>query len=306
MAKAGSPARFAAVSDLWDRRDKPDPAQAARGPGTYTVQAMRAAYGSEGTFGQGEANTVKARVGTRSDGSPEYADWEKVASFDVASARLHFQGFVMESVNNIWLPDREDLWEGRLTVEPPQVSGSTVAIGARAWIRKALRDGTGRRPDKEAHRVGTRVTIDFPKELAPGHEEMGEIRARVEPIETGAYVLTAGMHLMIPTAQRPPDRHLVVGQALPVPWAARGDIPDDYCQAFPTGQERFLNRARTGDGSWVWPRKPPPAGCDAREPDASPHNVRPPRPRSHSTRKSRSMSTATTGRPVPGCPICAA
>lgn len=267
FAKDGSPGRFVAVTELWDRRDKPDPAAATRGPGTYVVQTMAAAYGVEGTFGQGDANTVRAQVGTQSDGSPKYADWEDVASFDVASARLHFQGFVMESVQDIWLPDREDLWEAKLTVGPPHVTGSTVEIGASAWVRKADRDGTGRRPQADVHRARTSVTIEFPQELAPGHERMGEIHARVEPLEKGAYVLTAGMHLMIPTSGQPPDRHLVRGTTLAAPWAARGDFPDSYCQSFPTGQERFLtSRGATGDGTWMWPRRGMPAGCGAREP----------------------------------------
>ncbi len=266
FAKAGSPARFAAVVDLWNRRDKPDPAAATRGPGTYTVQTLLADYGAEGTFGQGDSNTVKARVGTQDDGSPKYADWEDVASFDVRSSRLYFQGFVMESVHDVWLPDRDDLWEGKLTVDTPQRTGSTVVLGANAWLRKAHRDGTGRRPRDEVHRARTRVTIDFPEEFAPGHEEMGEIRARIEPVEKGEYLLTAGMHLMIPTTQLPPDRHLVQGTALPAPWAAVGALPDDYCQSLPSRQERFLTRAYFGDGSWVWSGKALPVGCDAREP----------------------------------------
>jgi hypothetical protein len=266
FAKAGSPARFAAVVDLWNRRDKPDPASATRGPGTYKVQTLLADYGAEGTLGQGESNTVRARVGTQDDGSPKYADWEDVTSFDVPSSRLYFQSFVMESVNDVWLPDRDDIWEGKLTVDTPQTTGSTVVLGASAWVRKAHRDGTGRRPQEAVHRARTRVTIAFPEELAPGHEEMGEIHARIEPIEKGEYLFTAGMHLMIPTTELPPDRHLVQGAALPAPWAAVGALPDNYCQSLPSRQERFLTRAYSGDGAWVWSGKALPVGCDAREP----------------------------------------
>jgi hypothetical protein len=266
FAAHGSPGRFVAVVDLWQRRDKADPAVATRGPGSYTVQTMAAEYGVEGTFGEGEANTVRARTGTAEDGSPAYAEWEAVASFDVASARLYFQGFVMESVRDAWLPARDDIWEGKLTVDLPRITGSTVDISANAWVRRAHRDGRGRRPQEEVHAAETRVTIEFPERLAPGHEEMGEVRVRVAPVARSRYFFTAGMHLMIPTTERPPDRHLVQGAAMPSPWAAAGALPDNFCGAQPLGQERFATRRTSGDGAWVWSGRPLPVGCDTREP----------------------------------------
>jgi beta-lactam-binding protein with PASTA domain len=266
FAKNGSPGRFVAVLDLWRPGDSRDTAKARSGPGTYTLQIIPADYGATGTFGQGEATIVIATTGRNENGEPIAAEWENVKTFEIKPSRLYFQGFVIEQVKNAWLPDRDDLWEGKLTVDDPKINGSTVTIGAEAWIRKARRDGTGRRPEGEVHRASTLVKVDFPEELAPGHDEMGDIHSRIEPGEKGEFLLTAGMHLMIPTVQLPPDRHLVERGAVPAPWANKGALPEDYCQTFGTGYERFKSAEYSGDGGdWVWQRTPLPRGCDKKE-----------------------------------------
>jgi len=265
LAKEGSPGRCVTVLNLWVRHDNPDPAKAESGPGTYTLRTVAGAYGSTATFGQGEERSV-GRAPIEEDLSGEtktvYAEWEDIGTFEVKSVRLHFQGFVMESAKGVSLPNRGYTWEGELDVADPRVNGSTVALRAKAWVRKADRSkGPGRRPEDKVYRAGTTVTIEFPRELRPGHEKMGEIHACIVPGERDEYYLTAGMHLMIPTTKLPPDRHLVNRGPVPAPWASHGALSTkmDYGRiAGPWEQKHFLISFRRLDGEWVWERLPPP------------------------------------------------
>ncbi len=282
FAKEGSPGRFAAVLDLWDPDDKPDPAEADQGPGTYTVQTIAARYDVTGVFGQGDATVGIAIVEEGEDGERVYAEWEDVKTFDIASSRLHFQGFVMEKVNDVWWPDREDVWEGKLTIDDPRVTGSTVLIGAKAWWRPAKINGYGRFPEEDILRATSRLTLEFPEQLNPGHELMGEIGTRLEALERDKFFFTAAMHLLVPTGQTPPDRHLVDNGG-PTPWSPGGPESPDSCIGESFGgswRNRFgIEHEQTpvgdvpafdaGAAYWLWPRVPlTPGFCLTREPSA--------------------------------------
>ena len=94
------------------------------------MQSQAGEYGPTGVFVQGEEAPLVAKIGQDEDGESQYAEHEDFEEFEVSSMRLHFQGFVMESVKSAWLPDHEDIWEGKLTVEDPAVAGSTVTLAA--------------------------------------------------------------------------------------------------------------------------------------------------------------------------------
>jgi len=279
FAKEGSPGRFVAVLDLWNRDDKADPAKARSGPGTYTVQTVAAQYDVTGVFGQGEASLAIAVIGEDENGEQLFAEWEGVKSFEIPSRRLHFQGFVMEQVDDLSWPDRENVWEGKLTVNEPQVSGTSVTVDAEAWWRPAKINGYGRFPEEEILEVTSRLTLDFPEQLNPGHEEMGEISARMESLERTDFFFTAAMHLLIPSAQLPPDRHLIAGGG-PAPWSVGGAESPDICrgESFTySWMDRFgleYDGPVVGDDPtfdfggvyWLWPRVPlAPTFCLTRE-----------------------------------------
>ncbi len=263
LAKQGSPEALAVVLELWERSDDPDPAVARAGPGTYTVQTIGARHDvGNGAFGGGEASV--APVG----------EWQDEGTFEVASARLHFQGFVAEQVRDVWIPDNPSIGSGKMSVGKPTIDGSTVILEANAtWTDPEPETGdqaesAGARAVE--HRASSKVSIDFPREIAPGHEKMATIGAHIEARERGDLFFTAGMHLLMPTTQLPPDRYLVEGNSLPVPWSVGGAEPvetcflenfsDDWADRFETehngeasGEETLVDG---GLVSWVWPRRP--------------------------------------------------
>jgi beta-lactam-binding protein with PASTA domain len=268
FAKEGSPGRFAAVIDLWDRRDDPDPAAAHSGPGTYTVETVQARYAPVGVFGQDSvSSTGRAIVDEDENGNPVFAEWEPAVQFEVASARLYFQGFVAEQVIDQFVPARDyprgrHIWEGKITVDSPQVTGSTVTLGANAWVRNAIINGNGRFPAEEIQRAGSRVTLKFPEQLDPGHEKLGEIGIEVEPLEKSDYLFTAGMHLMVPTTKAPPDRYLVQGTDFPAAWSEDGDRYEAGCPTIFGGfGVDYEGGSGDANGVWVFPRAFNPSAC---------------------------------------------
>lgn len=281
FAKEGSPGRFAVVLELWDRTDPPDPARARSGPGTYSVQAVAAQYDATGVFGQGDASLSIRHGEAVGDEEAVSAEWEDVQTFEIPSRRLHFQGFVMERVDDVWWPDRDDVWEGRLTVSQPQVSGTSVVVEGDAWWRPAVRNGYGRFPGEEIVKAKSRLTLEFPEQLNPGHEEMGKITARLEALERDDYFFTAAMHLVVPSTAIPPDRHLVAGGG-PPPWSPGGAESPDVCTGETFSGLGWTNRFEADHGGvvigddpafdsgnpyWIWPRVPlAPTFCLTREP----------------------------------------
>jgi len=287
-AKAGSPGRFVSVIDLWDRRDSSDPAAARSGPGTYTVQTIAAEYDQDaggevfgGGEGAGDSVTVRV-VGANDDGRPVFATWEDTSTFEVTSARLHFQGFVTEQVRDVWIQDHPSIGHGKLTIGDPNTSGSSVTLDASAtWtdLAPAAETATVARDVLPAaqpeHTARSLLSIDFPAELAPGHEEMGDITVRLEALERGDLFFTAGMNLLLPTGQLPPDRHLVEGNNQPVSWAPDGgDAEEIYCfgRALADWDSRFISggwRQAVGNEEgirvdtlwWLWPRQSMPGNC---------------------------------------------
>jgi beta-lactam-binding protein with PASTA domain len=280
FAKEGSPAPFVAVADLWRRSDSPDPAEARSGPGTYTLESRAGEYSGSGLFGQGERTISAAQVDVDENGETIYAEYEEFETFEIPMLRLHFQGFVMEQVKDVWWPDREDVWEGKLTIGDPQVSGTSVVVDAEAWWRPAIRNGYGRFPSEEELRANSRLTLEFPEQLNPGHEEMGEIGGKLEALERDDFFFTTAMHLLVPSTQKPPDRHLVNGGG-PSPWSYGGAESPDICQGESFDND-WMRRFEieyfgplvgddpafdAGGSYWLWPRVPlAPTFCLTREP----------------------------------------
>jgi len=267
VARKDSPGRFVTIVDLWDRSDDPDPARARSGPGTYKVQSVRGEYTSSSTFGQGDTIVSKAEKGRLEDGSIAYEEWLDEGTFEITSSRLYFQGFVTENVKNAPFPNRVDLWEGELTLEDPVINKSAVTVNAEAWWREAKKNREGEKsPEDKIHRSKSRLTIDFPEQLIPGYEEMGEIKASITPLEFGKFFFTAGMHLMIPTDQKTPARTLVEGNKMLVPWADHiGEKNDKWCGK-PEGTDHIEHRGNTA-GSWFWPADAfMTDGCNTKEP----------------------------------------
>ena len=122
FARDGSPGRFAALIDLWDRDDRPDPAESRGGPGTYTVQTAAGSYDFDGVLGVSGSMYVTRKVLSGLDEDLRLAEWEDDGTFEVASSRLYFQGFVAEQVTDVALPARDDVWEGQLTIDRPSVA----------------------------------------------------------------------------------------------------------------------------------------------------------------------------------------
>lgn len=217
FAVEGSPGRFAVPVELWNPRDDPDPARARAGPGRYTVQTVSVRMEGSAVFGQGEATPYV-------DG-----EWQDEGSFEVAAVRLVFAGFVAEEVSELPLPG--GAYSGTLTIDPPEVSGSSATVEMRARWRT--------RPDKPEQRAASRLRLDFPPELQPEYLKVGRLDARLEILEaSGAsfpLFFTAGVHRLVTTTTAPPDRNLVEGDAIPAFWAPLEHEPEGC----------------TG-GYWVW------------------------------------------------------
>jgi beta-lactam-binding protein with PASTA domain len=200
FAAEGSPGRFAVALELWNPSDDPDPARSRKGPGTYTVQTLDVRIEGSAVLGQGEATPYI-------DG-----EWRDEGSFEVGAVRLAFAGFVAEEVVDLPLPGGS--YTGTLSVDPPQVSGTSVTIELRARWRT--------RPDKPEQRASSRLTLDFPAALDPEHEAVGSLEARLEVLEASddsfPLLFTAGVHRLVTTTTAPPDRHLVEGDAIPALW----------------------------------------------------------------------------------------
>ena len=263
FAKEGSPGRFVAIIDLWDRFDDPDPEAARSGPGTYTVQTVDAQYDATGVLGQGESTTIRAVVGQNDDGSDELAEWEDVSTFDIASSRLYFQGFVVENVNELNFPATPGVWAGKLSVSnPPVIWDGQVAVdlSARWRLATAPLNGTPE-PVGAEQSAGSSLGFIFPIQIDPGHARMGEIEVGVQQIEAGtganntSYRFTASMGLMVPTRQAP-DRYLVEGE-VPPPWSAStGGITSPRAEF----------ESSSGTGVWFWPQDEEPFLIDEQEP----------------------------------------
>jgi beta-lactam-binding protein with PASTA domain/tetratricopeptide (TPR) repeat protein len=248
-AAASAPGRFVQVVDLWNRLDNVDPAAARSGPGRYTVQTITGGPAVTGLFGMGDAT-----IGAATD-----AEWQDEVGFEVVSSRLYFQGFITEQVRDLPLPRRGTVWEGALSLGEPAVTGSHVVLDVEAWWRDAKPDARGENAaGDQLRRAASRLEIEFPVEIAPGHREMAEISSSVEPLgERDSLFFTAGMHLLVPT-MKPPDRFLVAG-AEPAPWAEGGALPSSYCTYGGSfSKERFLIQETvpdTANGLWIMPRE---------------------------------------------------
>ncbi len=252
LAKEGSPGRVVAILDLWDPSDAKEPSEASRGPGTYSVQTVKGEGTGNSAFGQSDRHIVPF-VKELDDGSFEQEEWLDEGTFDIISSRLHFQGFVTEHVKNVRLPVRDDLLEGELTLEDPEINNSSVMLKAEAWWKKAKKDSQGQRTeDTTIHRAESMLTIDFPEQIAPGHQEMGEIKVVMKPTQWGDYFFTAGMHLMIPSTTEPPGRDLVEGASLPTAWAYADFLEDECLSSTPLSY--IKNYVAKKDQIWFWPR----------------------------------------------------
>ena len=284
FAKEGSPAALAVVVDLWDRDDDRDPATGRTGPGTYAVQTMgsRRDVGSE-AFGGADA-------GVTVDG-----EWQDEGTFAVAPGRLHFQGFVAEQVRDMWIQDNPRTGYGTLTVGDPRINGSTVTVEAAAnWTAPGSSPPAsggdvvlaGFLGGDEVGGARSVLTMDFPAELAPGHEEMGDVTVRLEAPARGELFFTAGMHLPVPVGQAPPDRHLVEGVGMPAAWAPGGgddvrctgsDFTDWTDERFDAGAWRQYegneSDTRAGYLTWMWPRQAPSGDCTVTEVSVADHDL---------------------------------
>jgi beta-lactam-binding protein with PASTA domain len=210
-------------------------------PGTYTVQTANA-RSEPGLFGQ--------QPFLLQDG-----EWVDGTSFELHDAKLHFQGFVTEPVRDVNLPAAPGLWHGTWTLGPPEVrpdSHVTLDMSA-VWRRAVDRSGTPMREAQE-QRARSTLTLQLPREIDPAAEEMGQIEVDLERHEAGwgpgteRYFFTAGMHLLVPTTTRPPERSLIESRAAPLA-APRREFRD-----------RWEFDRRSGSGTWFWDQQYGPRG----------------------------------------------
>lgn len=135
-------------------------------------------------------------------GDVEPAPWERIGTFRLDRPLLHFQGFVVEAppdgaIRNSSYPELRVAWF------PPRVDLAAARVEAEieaVWLPFNAR---------ERARSRSRLELDFPREMDPVADEMGEIRYRIAAVEGGGEaVFRGGIARLVATRNPPPTRKL--------------------------------------------------------------------------------------------------
>ncbi len=133
---------------------------------------------------------------------------------ELKEARLHFNGFVTESVSNASV-ELSGVLNARLTADAPQVQGTSVSWTGRAMWNdlEYEKDAQGDFVEVAGERrtAASNLSLEFPAELelTTGFdiEEMGQITYDLSIVdETGGVAFLAGVNSMMPSGTRPPSR----------------------------------------------------------------------------------------------------
>ena len=206
-ARPNSPGEFVFLPDLWGPLP---PNHVATTPGTYTLRTAGLKFEDAGILG---------------GGTPSYLpdeQWQTEGTFEVADPTLHFQGFVTEPTEpHSFTFSGLNPVSGNLEPSGAQVQGTTVTLDLNA------RWNLGR----EMQRAQSRLVLEFPETIDPGSKELFEVKGGLQLITNGRtstnaaqgfnpLAFVAGLHLLVPTNQLPPDRYLIRGKDGPAPLAA--------------------------------------------------------------------------------------
>ncbi|MFQ5529938.1 MAG: PASTA domain-containing protein, partial [Gemmatimonadota bacterium] len=210
-ASEGAPGRFVTFPVLWGPLFRQRANPLITGPGTYSVQTSPAEYYAE-----------ESLLGNASGYYEATGDWQTEGAFELGNIQLHFKDFVMEPAADRPLPER---WSGAIKPAKVTVAGSRVSMELEAAWRLESDAQDDQAADSAQHRIHSRITLDFPKTIAPGRDSEFSVDTKLERLETGfgANGLPHGfafeLGLMQSTNDSPPDRHLLRGDERPEPFS---------------------------------------------------------------------------------------